>query len=151
VHGRLALYLFSPAAAVCIGIFAMMLIKKSMLFCVLPILDRNVLLARVAVACCLIYVFTFLCKTNFDYRLVFLLPFVLVLLKQFESSQNLGKLFIPAIVTVYFWLTPLDSWIVDLISLLVFVTIFVVLGINFMRSLDWNPRDGLCAEDTALR
>jgi hypothetical protein len=94
----------------------------------LPVLDKNIAINRIATACSLIYLFTFLLTANFDYRLVFLLPFVLASLQEFENSLDYAKLVIPVVVTLYLWLVPLNHWTVDLASVLVFTIVFVAIG-----------------------
>ena len=99
--------------------------------------------SRLAEACCFIFLFTFLLGTNFDYRLVFLLPVVLQSLKEFEASIDYRKLVFPVLVTSYLWLTPLNSLTVDLISMMIFASIFSTISLGLMwqwRSRGMRPK-----------
>jgi hypothetical protein len=129
LHNNTVLRVLSTASATCLAVLTLYLMQKYQRYPrLLPVLNKNIAIARIATACSLIYLFTFLLTTNFDYRLVFLLPFVLASLQEFENSLDYAKLVVPVLVTLYLWLVPLNHWTVDLASVLVFTIVFVAIG-----------------------
>lgn len=130
------LRVLSTTLAACTGLLALWFALRDKKFSAfLPTLNTNTAVGRVAMACNFVYLFSFLLQTNFDYRLVFLLPFVLLSLQQFESSLDHRKLWIPAFVVLYFWLVPLNSWIIDVVSLSVFLVVFAATGIVLLHAV----------------
>jgi hypothetical protein len=120
----------STTLAACTGLLPLSFALRYKQFsAVLPTLDRNTAVGRLAIACNSVYLFSFLLQTNYDYRLIFLLPFVLLSLQQFETLPHHPKLWFPALVVLYFWLVPLNSWFIDLVSLSVFLVVFTATGI----------------------
>jgi hypothetical protein len=103
----------------------------------LPEIESNI--GKVALACNLIFIFTFLTGTNYDYRLIFLLPGVLANLKAFENSFDRKNLWYPIFVAMYFWVTPLTqranlgSALVHVISLSVFLIVFSAVTVHYVR------------------
>ena len=119
------------AAALGTSLAVLMYRYKSVL---LPRFDVDQVHGALATACGAIYCLTFLAGTNFDYRLVFLLPCILTSLRAFETSFDYKQLYFPVIVTAYLWATLLDSLVTDIISLFVFALIFSAVLLRLAKS-----------------
>jgi hypothetical protein len=134
LHNNTVLRVLSTASAACLAVLTLYLMQKYQRYPrLLPVLDKNIAINRIATACSLIYLFTFLLTTNFDYRLVYLLPFVLASLNEFENSLDYAKLGVPVLITLYLWLVPLNHWTVDLASFLVFTIVFLSIGAPYWK------------------
>jgi hypothetical protein len=132
----IVLRMLSTTFAACAGLWVLWVaLRYKQLSAFLPPLDNNGFVGRLAIACNFIYLFSFLVQSNYDYRLVFLLPFVLLSLQQFENSLDQRKLWIPALVVLYLWLVPLNSWIIDLASLSVFFVVFAASGVFLLHAV----------------
>lgn len=135
LHQDMLLSVLSAALAACTALIALWFALRFAQFSLfLPRLDGT-RVGRLALACNSVYLYCFLLQTNYDYRLVFLLPFILISLEQFESLPDYRKLWIPALVVLYFWVAPLNSWITDLASLSVFCIVFTSTGIVFLEAM----------------
>jgi hypothetical protein len=133
---RMVLRMLSTTFAACIGLFVLWFaFRYKRLSAFLPTLENKDSVGRVAIACNFVFVFSFLLQANFDYRLVFLLPLVLLSLQQFENSFDHRKLWFPALIVLYLWLVPLNSWIIDVLSLFIFLVVFTANGIVLLRAV----------------
>ena len=134
LHNNIVLRVLSTASVAGFALFTLYLVQKYKRYPrLLPMLDKNIAINRIATSCSLIYLFTFLLTTNFDYRLMFLLPFVLASLQEFENSLDYAKLVVPVLMTLYLWLVPLNHWTVDLASVLVFTVVFLATGAPYWK------------------
>jgi hypothetical protein len=79
----------------------------------LPVLRRGETAADTAVACLSVFVFCFLLGANYDYRLIFLLGAMPVMLQHFESRPGVRTLLAPVAVVTLLWLSRPDWYYFD--------------------------------------
>jgi hypothetical protein len=98
-----------------------------------PKLKRGEPADDIAVACLSVFVFCFLLGANFDYRLIFLLGAMPVMLRHFESRPGVRTLLAPTTVVTLLWLSPLYwSYLDELIDWLVFSGAVAWLAANLL-------------------
>ena len=99
----------------------------------LPTLKRGETAGDIAVACLSVFVFCFLLGSNFDYRLIFLMSAIPVMLRHFESWPRVRTLLAPTGVVTLFWLSPLYwSYLDELVDWLVFSGAVAWLAANLL-------------------
>ena len=87
----------------------------------LPTLKQGETAGDTAVACLSVFIFCFLLGSNFNYRLIFLLGAMPVMLRHFESRPAVRTLLAPTAVVTLLWLSPLYwSYLNELVDWLVF-------------------------------
>jgi hypothetical protein len=91
--------------------FSLSLFYSNVLRSLLPVLDPTVSIGAVAIACVAIFCFSFLLGTNFDYRLVFLLGVMPVLLNAYDAEQRFGTLLAAAAIVLFLWLSRISSYV----------------------------------------
>jgi hypothetical protein len=99
----------------------------------LPRLKRGENADDVAVACLSVFVFCFVLGANFDYRLIFLMGAMPVMLRHFESRPGVHTLIAPAAVVMLLWLSQLYwSYLDELLDWLVFSGAVAWLAANLL-------------------
>ncbi len=111
----------------------------------LPTLKQGETAGDTAVACLSVFIFCFLLGSNFNYRLIFLLGAMPVMLRHFESRPAVRTLLAPTAVVTLFWLSPLYwSYLNELVDWLVFSGAVTWLAANLLlrrRRLPETIRD----------
>jgi hypothetical protein len=98
----------------------------------LPPIDRESTRGNIAIAGLAIFCFTFILGSNYDYRLIFLLPGLAYLVE--DINQNMSKRSLPAILLILLllWKPTNLSSVGEVADGLVFVLVSVWLGNSFL-------------------
>jgi len=99
----------------------------------LPTLKQGETAGDIAVACLSVFIFCFLLGSNFNYRLIFLLGAMPVMLQHFESRPAVRTLLAPTAVVTLLWLSPLYwSYLNEVVDWLVFSGAVTWLAANLL-------------------
>jgi hypothetical protein len=83
--------------------------RPGILRSVLPALDPASTIGAVAMSCVSIFCFSFILGSNYNYRLVFLLGVLPVLLTAHDTERRAGTIVAPAAIVLFLWVSAV-SW-----------------------------------------